>query len=107
MYSIAVLLQKTNPLNVKTEILEFRTWTVTILFTSFGIALYLAALLLPMLGISVPGSAEWTALSATTMLLSAASGLVVDLLRLLAAGILPEKLPYRLKLGKILKTNLS
>ena len=41
------------------------------------------------------------------ILIAAASGLVVDLLCWLAVNLLPKKVPYRIKLKKVLTQNLA
>ena len=50
---------------------------------------------------------NWFALGLATASFAALSGLIVDSMRLLASLLWRGKLPYRLKLKKILKQNLA
>ena len=85
-----VLLRLVIALDTTSGLFEIRTWAVTIFFTFCGLLAFLA-----------------TPVDTSIILFAAASGLVVDLLCLLAVNLLPKKAPYRIKLKKVLTQNLA
>jgi hypothetical protein len=77
-------------LNTTSGLFEIRTWAVTVFFTLCGLLAFLV-----------------TPVDSSIILFAAASGLVVDLFSLLAVNVLPKKVPYRIKLKKVLTQNLA